>query len=219
MTSPDQQKAKLLAAVRAEPSPARDAVRRQDLSRLVGAALVAALLLLATGGVRATVRPHPLVATSASLWGALAVLVSGLALRRGRSMLGVPRAWLVGMALAIVPALAAAWFWLPWADLTRSVPHPLGTDSVCLVLTLAFAAAPLVAFVGMRREGDPVRPAVTGAALGAGAGAWGATLIDLHCEMLDPRHVVLGHLLPVLVLVVAGALWGRTALAVRAAPR
>jgi hypothetical protein len=57
---------------------------------------------------------------------------------------------------------------------------------------------------------------VTGAALGVAAGAWGAVLIDLHCEMTDPLHVLLGHMLPVVLLAITGTLVARSVLAIRA---
>jgi hypothetical protein len=40
-------------------------------------------------------------------------------------------------------------------------------------------------------------------------------LIDLHCELTDPRHVLVGHVLPVVVFAALGALVGRSSLAVR----
>ena len=55
---------------------------------------------------------------------------------------------------------------------------------------------------------DPVAPRLTGAAIGAASGAWGALAIELHCAHASPAHIVLGHLLPVVVLTLVGMLVG-----------
>jgi hypothetical protein len=215
VSSPADQKARLLDAVRRVPSPARAAVDRSSRTRFAGAVVVAALVFVAIGGMRVGSRPAPLIVASGAVWGIIAVGATALALWRGRSMLGAPRAWLLGGAAAVVPLLAMSWVCLPFPAVVESAPHAFGHDAVCFVLTLALAAAPLFVLVRGRVEGDPVRPAWTGAALGAAAGAWGAALIDLHCDRIDLVHVLLGHVAPVLVLTAVGALWARSALAVR----
>jgi len=216
MSSAEDQKTRILAAVRADESLVRSQVERRDLLLLAGGTpVLAGLVLFGAGGVHVVDRPPALVVASAALWAVVAALGTVVALRRGRSMLGSPSAWLAAGALGVVPLLAATWFLLPWPPLTVPVPHRLGLDAVCFGLTLALALAPLYAFLRVRREGDPVHPTVTGAAAGAAAGAWGATLIDLHCERVDPAHILLGHLAPVAALVVVGALLARSLLAIR----
>jgi hypothetical protein len=217
MSTAEARKARLLAAVRAEPSPARAEVRRRDRALLVLAMPAFAGLVLLVSGVHVHARPHALVVASAVLWAAVASLATAVALYRGRTMLGAPRGWVLGGALATAPLLAAAWFCVLWPDL-RAVPHPLSVDLMCFALTLALASAPLFFLLRVRREGDPVHPGITGAMTGAAAGAWGATLIDLHCELLDPTHVVLGHVLPVALLLIVGAAWGRRGLSIAASP-
>jgi hypothetical protein len=216
MTSHDERRAKLLEAVRSQPSATRTDVERRDLGTLAVAALVTMIVFVAIGGFHASVRPRSLVFVTSAAWAAVALLATRFALRRGRSMLGVAREWLLWGALAVVPALTLTWFALLWPEGGVSVAHGYGVDATCFVATIALAAAPLLAFVALRREGDPVNPTVTGAAIGAAAGAGGCTLIDLHCERIDARHVALGHLLPVALMIVLGALTARVLLAVRA---
>jgi hypothetical protein len=204
-------KTRLLEAVAREPSPARAEVQRRDAVRLtvgVGAAL---LLLIAFGGIHVASRPQGLVVGSVLAWSGVAVVVSALVMHRGRSMLGVPRRWLACAAVGVIPLLAAAWFVLPWPTDQR---HALADDAVCFAISLVLAAGPLFALLGLRPEGDPVKPAVTGAAMGAAAGAWGAVFIDLHCEVVSSGHVLLGHLLPCLAMVLVGAAWGGSVLRV-----
>ena len=87
---------------------------------------------------------------------------------------------------------------------------------VCLVIALAMATAPLLAFMLLAKGSDPVHPRAMGAALGAAAGAWGALGIGLHCPYAFPAHVALGHVLPVLLLAGIGALAGGRLVGVRA---
>jgi hypothetical protein len=217
MSAAEDKKARLLEALRREPSPVRAQVQRRDALLLgLAAPLVVAVLLLASG-VHIGVRPTGLVAVSMAAWGALALVATSVALGRGRSMLGPPRSWLLAAAVGVAPLLAITWFLLPWSAVTAFVPHSLTADVSCFVMTGILATAPLFVFLRVRREGDPLHPALTGAAAGAAAGAWGATLIDLHCEHVDPQHILLGHVAPTLVLAAIGAGLGLRMLRVRPA--
>ena len=58
------------------------------------------------------------------------------------------------------------------------------------------------------RRSDPVTPRATGAAFGAGAGLGSALLVDLWCPVAYVPHLLLGHVLPIAILSLAGALIG-----------
>jgi len=60
----------------------------------------------------------------------------------------------------------------------------------------------------LRRGSDPLHPVLTAAAFGAavGAGAW--VLVDLWCPVGYVPHVLLGHVLPLLLLIGLSALLG-----------
>jgi hypothetical protein len=66
------------------------------------------------------------------------------------------------------------------------------------------AFGPLAAFAYVRRHTDPVHPRLTGAAVGAAAGAWGALAIGMHCPGTMPVHVLAGHVTPVFLLTLLG---------------
>jgi hypothetical protein len=215
--TPESQKAQLLAKLRAEPSPARDVVQQKD-RRLVLLGTLGTLVLLVGVGVHLVRRPHALVCASGLSWAIIAAVTTAVVLYRGPWMLGAPRGWLVSFAVLVVPALALAWFSLPWRELTTPLSSPLRDDALCFGVTLLLSSGPLYILFRLRQDGDPLHPGLTGASLGAAAGAWGVTLMDLHCEHIDPRHMLLGHFVPVLVLVAAGALIARRALAVDARP-
>jgi hypothetical protein len=75
-------------------------------------------------------------------------------------------------------------------------------------LSLLVSAGPLLSFLAIRRNA-PDQPALNGAVVGfaAGACAWVAT--DLWCPVAFVPHLLIGHVLPLGVLAVAGALLGR----------
>jgi hypothetical protein len=135
---------------------------------------------------------------------------------RGKSMLGMPREALAWIAIASAPVLFA------WAVLWVYVfPPPvlavgMRAHAVCFFATLGLSLGPFAALAFVRRASDPVHPGATGAVVGAAAGGWGSVLIDLHCPASAADHIALGHVLPALVLAIAGALVGARVLGVRA---
>jgi hypothetical protein len=140
-----------------------------------------------------------------------------LAVAPGKLGLGLAAGVVAGFAL-----LGPLSFWLCAALLNR--PYP-ATDNllqsgrfwlgalVCLDITLAWAAAPLLlAALTLRRafpSGARWRSGLVGAALGLLSGA----AINLHCPNVNQGHMLLGHGIPVLVAALIGGLvvsrWAR----------
>src|SRR5262249_59099156 len=71
----------------------------------------------------------------------------------------------------------------------------------CLGSWVAGGAAPLAALLRMW----PGRSALHGAALGVAVGAAAWSFADAWCPVNEPQHLAVGHLLPVALLVAAGA--------------
>jgi hypothetical protein len=224
-------RARVLAAVAAEASPTRAAVRRRNgligvvaAASAIGAfALFTAFMsdgqLLRLGGEIAPhsrlERPVSLVVTTSG--GALGVAAAAvwLALGRGRSMLGRSRGRLL-LGIVLIPVGLLAWkvgssvafgaAMVPWLD------RP---GERCLSLSLVVAMGPLLSFLAIRRSA-PLHPALNGAVIGVAAGACAWITADLWCPVAHLPHILLGHVLPLLVLAAAGALLGCTRLALRA---
>ena len=80
---------------------------------------------------------------------------------------------------------------------------------------MALAAGPLIAFARLRRGSDPESPRLTGAALGAAAGAWGDAAHVPICGYTAPAHIVIGHILPIVLLALVGVIVGDRVVALR----
>jgi hypothetical protein len=223
-------KASLLATVAAEPSPTRAAVRRRNVrigivavASGIGAFVVFALLTSQGQMVRLTgeIAPHHYVERPLSLLvmtagGAFGVAAAALwfALRRGKSMLGRPRGRLV-FGIVLIPLALFAWkvgSSLVFAD--AMTPWPTRPGMRCLLLSLLVAAGPLLAFLAARRTA-PQYPALNGAAFGVASGACAWFGVDLWCPVASVPHLLLGHLLPLGILAVIGAVLGQLLLSPR----
>jgi hypothetical protein len=132
-------------------------------------------------------------------------------------MLGRSVAWKMAAATLTPLALLAASlvFGSLWHQ-TVVDGSGAGAHLACIAGTAAFALGPLAAFLAARQGSDPVSPGLTGAAIAAAAGSWGALGIALHCRYTSPLHVFIGHVLPVALLALVGMVLGARLLAIRA---
>jgi hypothetical protein len=204
MTATSSMKQRVLAAARQRPSPPRGR-RLPGWLAAGGAALAMAAVYAAWGDPRhAAGRPAAVGAWIVVGLLALALTVTALVLPHRRSMLAPPTARLLAVA-AGVPAIVGAWL-VVWH---AAYSDPFAQFGVrCFVLTVALAPWPFVALAAAASRVFPDRPWTLGAALGSAAGAWAAAVVELWCPLVDPRHVAIGHVMPLVVLVATGALLG-----------
>lgn len=218
MMPTDSLKVRVLEAARNSPSPTRRQVTRRSVLVLVASWAITLCIFWALGGVRPTHRPLALIAGTAASALGIALLVAWGAWGRGRSMVGRPRPVLAFViALAPIALLATKLAWSArFPDGLAEWPTRAGFK--CLGVCLSTGILPLVAAVYARRFSDPMHPVLSGAALGAAAGAFAAFLVDLWCPVAYLPHLLLGHVLPLVLLTVVGAVLGRFVLRVRPAP-
>jgi hypothetical protein len=206
---PSDLRARVLAAARAEPAPPRAVgVRRGAL--IVAAGLAASVAVLyRIGGPGPRGRPSEYYVALAVLWLMVGLVATWGGVVRGRSMLGRSATWRTLVATLTPAALlaTAAAASLAWPAIGES-PAGMREHLICVLFTMVFALGPLVAFATVRRRSDPVAPRLTGAAIGAASGAWGALCIELRCEHASVEHVLLGHVIPVALLTLIGVLVG-----------
>jgi hypothetical protein len=210
-----QRRARMLAAIAATPAPTRPEGRRRSLVLAAASAALALGIFESAGGMgHAAGRPMTITLAIAGGWGLITALISGALLWRGRSMLGRSPAVLLGGALFIPVALT---IWMHLFAGTYAEPFPrLGLR--CLGYTLAMSALPMLSFLRLRRGVEPRGPWALGAAIGACCGASTGVLVDLWCPLTNMPHVLVGHVLPIVLLIGIGTALGTRMLGVRATP-
>ena len=209
MTRPLELRARILDAVGREPSATRRDASKQTAFIIAVAIAVDIGLFLLSDGLQPGTRPIRFVLITQGGSGLIALWALWGAFGRGRSMLGRPKRWLLGIAVA-TPILLLSWvlFWnAQYPETVITIPGRIGLR--CLVFSLAVAAWPLALLSHSRREKNPVTPVVAGAARGAAVGALAWVLVGLWCPLGSPAHLALGHSLPVLALSGFGSWLGK----------
>jgi hypothetical protein len=213
---PDSLRARVLEDATRVPSPPRAATRRYDAATIAAGIALLAIVFAVIGGADFSTRPLPFLVLTLVGWVAIALLATWGGVGRGGSMLGRSARVLVTVAVVTGPGLLA-WMLLGTSMYpgTMGFPASVRLHVACFASTVLMAVGAFAALVIVRRGTDPVHPRVSGAALGAVAGAWAGVMIDLHCPVSDTLHVAMAHLVPELVLALTGALLGRRLLGVR----
>jgi hypothetical protein len=210
---PADMKARVLAAC-GVPSPTRRSARLGTQAVVLAAALLAALLFARNGGAsHGYGRPLPLFASTVSVWLLAAIASLWAAVGKGRAPMGRPAPWLLAVAagtpavvFVVMLALAAAF---PFADAAQLQRPGLS----CFLLTVGAAGLPVYGLIALRRGSDAVHPGVHGAALGAAFGVCAGVMVCLWCPDVDPRHIAVGHIAPVVLLACLGGALGERVLA------
>ena len=205
---------RVLRAVASEPSPTRRQRRTRSALLFAAAGGAALLIFVLQGGIRAQARPLWLMVETTTGSSLLAAAGLALALGRGRSMLSRAPAVLIA-ATVFLPLALIGWKVGVSALHDAYSAWPGRPGFRCLALALATGLFPLTAALTVHRGNHPLRPGVTGAAIGTACGLAAAVLVDLWCPVAHLPHLLLGHLLPLVVLAVAGGLAGARLLAPR----
>jgi len=74
----------------------------------------------------------------------------------------------------------------------------------CLALSAAVGLVVLFSFAAALRRSAPVASRLRGAALGAAAGAWAGLSVFIYCPATEYHHLLVGHVLPIAVLMLLG---------------
>jgi hypothetical protein len=213
--------ASLLASIERTPSPTRRSARAYQWLVLPVSAVVAAALYAAYDGPEQGRggRDTWFYVASAMTWATVAVLSLRGALGRGAGASWRSRTALLACAVGTPAMLFGAMIALGSLDPAMMEIHPEKWGRMCLPLTLAAASLPLLALTYARRESDPVHPAMSGAALGSACGAAAGVMVELWCPVSTVRHIAIGHILPILLLALMGAIMGTQLLGLSGRPR
>jgi hypothetical protein len=78
----------------------------------------------------------------------------------------------------------------------------------CLLATFLAGITPLASYVVLRVRVEPLHRETLGAAAGAMCGAWSTVPLAGCCPVVSGLHVVVGHVVPVALLIFVGAVLG-----------
>jgi len=207
-----EREARIKDAIRRQPSPTRGRVSARQAAFLILGSLLPVGGFIAVGGPFLGPREPSLLVGTVLGEAFIAAVAFSMAAGRGGQMIGRSASQL--LATAIVGPLAFISWKLVCSAWFHVAPWP-AVGYRCFALTLLFASPPLVAIVVVRRGLDPLHPASLGAALGVAAGLCAGVLVDLWCPSAEIAHLLLGHLVPIALLALAGALVGLRVLAMR----
>jgi hypothetical protein len=85
----------------------------------------------------------------------------------------------------------------------------------CISFTVTAAALPLATVLLLRRGIEPRRPTALGAAIGVTCGAWASVIVTAWCPLTNAVHALVGHVAPVMLLGLFGAIVGPWVLGIR----
>ena len=207
---------RLERALAGRSSPTREEHRRRGVVAMVVALapIVAELLLR---GVHAGGRPPGYLVVVATGWAALVVAASIWVLRPAPSSLGLPRPKMLVVAAALPCSLLAVSFLagLAFPNTLHTPGYGWRLHLVCALMAIGLSVVPVGVALWRFRRSDPVRPAVTGAALGAVAASWSGAAIAIQCPHAELLHVALGHVAPIVLAAALTAVIGARVLSLR----
>ena len=212
MTPSSSLRDKILADAAANRARTRSEGRRRAVLVYTIASLAGLPLFFAWGGLKHS-EGRPFALTYGIAIGALllAIAAASVAWWRGKSQVGRSQWVLVAISI-LVPIATYVWI-VSWHGRYTEPFSRVGYR--CLAMTLASGAPLLAAALWLRKRTIAVHPVASGAALGAAAGAFGGISVDLWCPLTNSPHVLVGHVLPMVVLALAGMIAGRFVLKIR----
>lgn len=190
----------------------RKQARKLGLGLTAASVAIAILIFEAIGGLdHSAKRPLWITLAITAGWAVASGALTWLVISRGGSTMA-RRPLLVLIATLAAPIVVFAWMHLFYGTYPDPAPK-IGFR--CLGYSLVMSILPLATFLVLRRSVEPRYPAILGAGAGAACAAWAGALMDLWCPLTDARHVLVGHVTPIVVATLVGAVAGRMLLGVR----
>jgi hypothetical protein len=142
------------------------------------------------------------------LLAALTLASTFVAVSRGRRGFG-PSAAVLAIGVALVAPV--------YALLTAVQPIHMNDAAIagvtispwgarCALIAGVIGITAMASFTAALRRAVPVASGLRGVAVGAAAGAWAGLAVFMFCPSGDPQHLIVGHLAPIVVLTLMGAL-------------
>jgi hypothetical protein len=212
MTPSSSLRDKVLADAATHRTRTRSEGRRRAILVYTLAALGGLPLFFAWGGFGHVAGRPAEITIGIALGGLLLAMgAASVAWWRGKSQVGRPQSMLLAVAL-LAPIATYVWL-VSWH--ARYVEPFSRIGFRCLALTIVSGLPLLAAAMWMRKRTVVLHPVASGAALGAAAGAFGGVTVELWCPLTSSAHVIVGHVTPILLLSLVGAMTGRILLPIR----
>lgn len=204
-SSPELER-RVKAALTRERGPTRSVVMRQRNIALVGTIAWAVVHLNALGP-RADLPDLPpwYVASWCIAPAALCGVALWVAVRMQRSALGVRATMAMALSLALPATLMVFALGLPMPHLKGPTVDLWSSTLRCFELTFVGALPPLLFAAIALRRAFATAARYRGALVGSACGLLSGLVMNLHCPVLDPMHLLVGHVIPVLASVLLGA--------------
>lgn len=212
MTLSPATKERIFAEIARHRSPTRATGRRRALIAYALGILACLVVFQAVGGIHHS-EGRPLRFTLFIGGGmlVLAAIASRSTLFRSMAMAKRPAA-LAWIVCSVVPLITLLWLGA-WHGYYAEPFQRVGYR--CVGLGSATGAILLAVTLYLQRHTMPRSSFAMGAALGAASAAWSAIFVVLWCPLTNAPHVCVGHVLPVFVITLLGALVGTKVLALR----
>jgi hypothetical protein len=207
---------RLRAALAKRPSLTRAQHRIRAIAAFV-VALLPVVAMIGARGIHTRGRPYGYVGVVAIGWCALVTGATTWMLRPGPTALGRSRPSRLALTVVLPASLLAVSCMasILFPETLRSPDYGGHVHVECALIGSAVSVIPVATALWFLRRSDPVRPAVTGAALGAIAASWGGGIIAIQCRHPEPLHVALGHVAPIALMALVGAVVGSRLLSLR----
>jgi hypothetical protein len=203
----------VLAGVSATPAPSIRTARRMWIAISVACAATFLIVIAASqlvygewaAGLSVAIASRSSVLAVGAATLLLASMATLAAVWRKRGGFGLPHAALAASAVLVTPVYAIfSVVFVQHVPSEAVLVSPWGARCLAIAALVGFIV--LVAFGWALRRAAPEATATRAAAIGACAGAWVGVAVFLFCPSADQQHLLLGHVLPVAVLTVVGAL-------------
>jgi hypothetical protein len=129
------------------------------------------------------------------------------ALWRGHRGFGTGAATLVLTGLIVTALYSALTLLRPLhpGEVPAANPTISPWGARCALIAAIVGVGVMACFAAALRRAAPVATGLRGAAIGVAAGMWASVAVFVFCPSGDSRHLLVGHVLPLLVLLGLGA--------------
>jgi hypothetical protein len=214
LSLPETLRSQVRVAIEREPAATTNMSVRLMFAAITAASMTIACVLIASqivyerqaAGLFTETRSTAYLSSVLILLLGLTFAATSVAMVRGRRGFGSNAVSLLAVSTLVIPVYAALVLLSPVHAHDPVLPSvaisPWGAR--CFAVASITGMLVLASFTLALRRSVPVGSKLRGAAVGAAAGTWAGLSVFAFCPSGDSRHILLGHVLPLLVLSLLG---------------